>query len=211
MTRGRPRNFDKTQALDTALHLFWRHGYEGTSIALLAEAIGVNPPSLYAAFGNKEDLFLQAIERYAEVNGHIYHDALKKETVREVVESILAGEVELITRRGSPNGCLMIQGALVASPESEKICQMMAKMRGMAEGWIAKRFEQAKTEGDLPADCDCRALACYLMTLNSGLAVQAKSGVSKKQLLKVVDLILESWPVPGKKIPSSTSTVRQAS
>jgi AcrR family transcriptional regulator len=194
MGRGRPRQFDKEKALDTALELFWRHGYEGTSISLLAERIGVNVPSLYAAFGNKESLFLQAIERYSELNGRIYHESFKKKTAREVAFAILIGEVELVTQRGRPDGCLMVQGALATSPESEKISEMMAGMRGMAERWMAERFERAKEENDLPADADPKSLASYIMTLNSGLAVQAKSGVGKKQLLKVVEIAMQNWP-----------------
>ena len=194
MARGRPRKFDKAQALDTALELFWRHGYEGTSIAMLADAISINVPSLYAAFGNKERLFLQCIERYGELNGKMYHESFRKQTAREVARSILEGEVELVTRRGTPDGCLMVQGALATSPESECIRETMAGMRGMAEKWITARFRRAVDEGDLPPDADPAALACYLMTLNSGLAVQAKTGVGKKRLLKVVDIAMQSWP-----------------
>jgi len=197
MPRGRPRNFDKAEALDIALKLFWQHGYEGTSVAMLAEAIGVNVPSLYAAFGNKESLFLRCIERYGELNGKMYHESFKKKTAREVARSILEGEVELVTRRGTPDGCLMVQGALATSPESESIRKLMAGMRGMAEKWMVERFRHAIDDGDLPSDADPAALACYLMSLNSGLAVQAKSGVGKKQLLKVVDIAMRSWPEKG--------------
>lgn len=194
MGKGRPRTFDIDKALETALHLFWQHGYEGASISLLAEAMGINVPSLYAAFGNKEQLFLKTIERYSEQNGCMYLDSLPKPTSREVARAILEGEVELVTREGTPDGCLMVQGALVTSPNSEPIRKMMADMRGMAEGWMRDRFQRAKEEGDLPADADPAALACYLMTLNSGLAVQARSGVTRDLLMKVVDIAMVSWP-----------------
>jgi len=194
MAKGRPREFDSDKALDIALELFWRHGYEGVSIAALAKALKIKAPSLYAAFGNKESLFLKVIERYGELNGGMYLDSFKKKTAREVAQAILDGEVELVTQKNRPNGCLMIQGALVTSPESEKISDMMAGMRGMAEGWIADRFKQAQKDGDLPADADPKALACYIMTLNSGLAVQARSGVSKKQLKQVVEIAMQNWP-----------------
>jgi len=207
MARGRPRTFDKAEALDTALKLFWRHGYEGTSVAMLADAIGVNMPSLYAAFGNKESLFLACIARYGELNGKIYHESFKKETAREVARSILEGEAELVTRRGTPDGCLMVQGALATSPESESVRKTMAGLRGRAEAWMAERFQKATDEGDLPPDADPEALACYLMTVNSGLAVQAKSGVKKKQLLRVVEIAMRNWPAnrrgPGAPRPSA--------
>lgn len=198
MQRGRPRNFDEAEALDTALRLFWKHGYEGTSMAMLTEAIGVNVASLYSAFGNKEELFVQCVERYGELNGDLYHESLKKKTARDVARSILEGEVELVTRRGAPDGCLMVQGALATSPDAEKIRRMMAQMRGMAEKWMADRFRQAVDEGDLPSNADPAALACYLMTVNSGLAVQAKSGVAKKRLLKAVEIAMRGWPASKK-------------
>ncbi len=183
--------------MDTALKLFWQHGYEGTSIAMLAKAIGVNVPSLYAAFGNKESLFLQCVERYGDLNGKLYQESFKKPTARQVARGILEGEVELVTRRGTPDGCLMVQSALVTSPESEAVRKQMADLRSMAEGWMAERFQQAVDEGDLPPDADPAVLACYLMTVNSGLAVQAKSGVRKPQLLKVVDAAMRNWPEHG--------------
>src|SRR5262245_43034519 len=120
MQRGRPRNFDEAEALDTALRLFWKHGYEGTSMAMLTEAIGVNVASLYSAFGNKEELFVQCVERYGQLNGDLYHESLKKKTARDVARSILEREGELVTRRGAPDGGLMHQGALDSGPESEK-------------------------------------------------------------------------------------------
>jgi len=99
--RGRPRNFDKTQALDNALKLFWQHGYEGTAVSMLAETIGVKVPSLYAAFGSKEDMFLKVIERYGELDAGMYHEPLNKISAR-VARAIHEGEVALDTRRGTP-------------------------------------------------------------------------------------------------------------
>ena len=188
--KGRPRKFDKNKALDTALRLFWKHGYEGVSISLLSREIGINTPSLYAAFGNKEALFLAAVKHYAAINGNFYHEACAKKTAKEVARHILESEVKLVTMPDYPQGCLMIQGALVTSPESEPIRKMMAEMRATAEQWMAQRFRQAKMEGDLPESADAEILACFLMTLNSGIAVQAKSGVSQTKLLVLVDLSL---------------------
>lgn len=194
MARGRPRKFDKDKALEVALKLFWAHGYEGTSVALLAETMGINVPSLYSAFGNKEKLFLQAVEYYSQMAGPMYHESFKKKTAREVAQAILDAEVKLVTQKEYPDGCLMIQGALTTSPESEGIRKMMADMRRMAEKWIKERFQRAKEEGNLPAHADPAALACYIMTLNSGLAVQAKSGASKKELQAVVKVAMNTWP-----------------
>lgn len=194
MARGRPRAFDKEIALEIALRLFWEHGYEGTSIAMLANAINIKIPSLYAAFGNKEQLFLQAIERYGTLCKGIYQDAFGKETAYEVTKSILEEEINLVTHPNWPNGCLMMQGALATSPESESIRRTVANMRKMGEGQIRDRFEQAKHEGHLPADADPTAMACYVMTILAGLAVQAKSGASREQLQEVVRLVMQNWP-----------------
>jgi AcrR family transcriptional regulator len=194
MTKGRPRQFDKDEALEVALRLFWEHGYEGVSITMLAEAMDIKVPSLYAAFGNKEALFFATIKRYGDQTRHIYHESFKKKTAYEVAEAILEGEVWLVTQKDKPNGCLMIQGALVTSPKSEAICKMIADMRSMAEKWVTKRFRQAKREGDLPRTADPASLACYIMTLNSGIALQAKSGVNAKCLRKVVKIALKNWP-----------------
>ena len=189
-TKGRPRKFDKENALKTALHLFWRHGFEGVSIANLAKAMGINVPSLYAAFGNKEQLFFQSVELYGKTNANIYAPALALNTAYEVAQAILLGEVDLVTNPEAPDGCLMVQGALVTSPESQQLSDMMSKLRMTAEGWMADRFEKAKSDGDLPKNADAKALACFIMTINSGIAVQAKTGVRRDELLKIVDYSL---------------------
>lgn len=194
MTRGRPRTFDKTQALDIALKLFWNHGYDGTSIAQLAAAIDIKIPSLYAAFGSKEALFMAAVGRYSELNGDLYHTALALPTARAVAESILMGEVELVTRTDCPDGCLMVQGALTTAPESDNIRQAMNRFRSVPVGWMKDRFTRAKAEGDLPAEADPETLAHYIMTLNSGIAVMARSGASRAQLEKVVQTAMKNWP-----------------
>jgi AcrR family transcriptional regulator len=195
MAKGRPRSFDLDHALEKALHLFWAHGYEGASISMLASEMGINVPSLYAAFGNKEALFLKAVEKYGQQNGPpLYAEAFKKKTSYEVARFILEGEVELVTRPGTPDGCLVMHGALVTSPESDPIQKYMSGLRAMAEGWIEDKFHEFQKSGDLPESADPKALACYIMTMNSGLALQAKSGIKREQLMKVVDVALAGWP-----------------
>ena len=188
--KGRPRKFDKENALKIALHLFWRHGFEGVSIATLAKEMGINVPSLYSAFGNKEQLFFKSVELYGQTNANIYAPALAMPNAFEVAKSILLGEVDLVTNPDAPDGCLMVQGALVASPESQGLSNMMAKLRATAETWMADRFQKAIDEGDLPKTADAKALACFIMTVNSGIAVQARTGVGRKQLLQIVDYSL---------------------
>lgn len=194
MSRGRPRNFDKDEALDAALRLFWRHGYEGTSIAALAEALGVTVPSLYLAFGNKESLFMQAVERYGQYNGKMYETAFRQASAREVARSILEGEVRLVLGNGTPDGCLMVHGALATGPGSEPVRLAMAELRRVAESEVADRFRRARDEGDLPPGQDPEALAGYVMTVASGIAVQARSGASRAELERVVEIAMGAWP-----------------
>lgn len=196
MPKGRPRAFDTDKALETALRLFWSHGYEGTSVAMLADAMGIKVPSLYAAFGNKEALFMKAVERYGELNGAMYHDAFRKTTSAGMARAVLEGEVELVTRTNAPDGCLVILGAVITSPESENIRRFMCDLRAMAQGWMRDKFDEFRQSGDLPDDADPAALACYIMTLNAGLAVQAKSGATRDMLMNVVDAAMAAWPEP---------------
>lgn len=190
MSKGRPRGFDKEQALEIALQLFWRHGYDGVSISKLCFEMGINVPSLYSAFGNKESLYYQSVELYSKRNGVFYHHAFALPKAIDVARAILLAEVALVTGYDTPDGCLMVQGALVTSPENEKLVKFMANLRHTAEGWMAQRFQKAIDEGDLPKTANANILACHIMTVNSGMAVQARSGVTKEQLLELVELAL---------------------
>ncbi len=194
MPPGRPRAFDKEQALDTALRLFWRHGYEGTSIAALAEQIGITVPSLYLAFGNKASLFKQAVAHYERYSGALYTDTLAKPSAREVALGILQGEAELVAGGETPAGCLMVQGALATSPGAEDVRACLAAQRRNAQSLIAERFERATSEGDLPEGWEPQALASFIMTVASGMAVQAKSGASRRELSEVIEIAMQIWP-----------------
>src|SRR6188474_2575514 len=111
-TLGRPRAFDREEALELALDVFWRKGYEGASVSDLTEAMGINPPSLYAAFGNKEGLFRKALDRYQASQGTFWKEALDAPTAFEVVKRLLRGTAERLTDKRNPPGCLIVQGAL---------------------------------------------------------------------------------------------------
>src|ERR1700692_2905896 len=109
---GRPRCFDLDKALDAAMQVFWRNGYEGASLSALTQAMGINRPSLYAAFGNKEALFRKALDRYVEEWGNYVVRALSEPTARRAVERLLRGTAKSLTERCHPTGCLMVQAAL---------------------------------------------------------------------------------------------------
>jgi AcrR family transcriptional regulator len=194
MPAGRPRAFDVEEALDAALELFWRHGYEGTSLAALTEAMGINVPSLYAAFGNKEALFRRAIERYDEKYGVYFREALAEPTARAVAEKLMRGAIDQVTRPGRPDGCLLVQGALACNEAAEPVRKVLRQVRAGAEAAIRERFERAAAEGDLPAGVDPANLARFVWTFNLGIAVQAAGGVSRTQLKELVEVALRNWP-----------------
>lgn len=192
--RGRPRAFDADDALDKALAVFWRRGYEGTSLPDLTSAMGINRPSLYAAFGNKESLFRMALDRYAEGPASYYRNALAEPTTRGAIERLLRDAVTLLTDPRNPGGCLVVQGALSCGKDAEPIRKELAARRTAAEGLVLKRLKRGMAEGDLCREADCQNLAKYIMTVIYGLAVHAASGAKKKDLLKVVEVTLKSWP-----------------
>lgn len=198
MARGRPRQFDAERALDEALLVFWRHGYEGASLAALAAAMGVNMPSLYAAFGNKEALFRKALDRYLERPASYLPRALEEPTARSAVEALFCGAIEMAMNPRHPDGCLLVQGALAAGPGAESIRQQLSLTRAAAEAAVRRRFEHALAAGDLPAGVDAAALARYIVTVIWGLSVQAAGGANRAQLAEVAEFALRAWPeTPG--------------
>src|SRR6185369_13955892 len=193
--KGRPRGFDAAEALDKALHVFWQRGYEGTSLSDLTEAMGINRPSLYAAFGNKEELFRRAFDRYAEKGpGAVYRKALAEPTARAVVERFLKGVAEFLTDPKNPPGCLSVQGALSCGEAAESIKSELCRRRAAGECALRERFERAKSEGDLAADADTAALARFIVTVTQGMSVQVAGGASRADLLMVADMALKAWP-----------------
>jgi AcrR family transcriptional regulator len=191
---GRPRAFNVDQALDRALHVFWEKGYEGTSIVDLTEAMGINPPSLYAAFGNKETLFKKALDRYETRRDEIFEEAFASATARKAIQRLLEGTAERLSGRDGPSGCLMVQAALCGGEECDSVRKDLAARRAKGEVLIRKRLERGKKEGDLPKDADLVGLARYLATVMQGMAVQAASGASRKELRAIANTALGAWP-----------------
>jgi len=194
MPAGRPRTFDVEQALDAALKVFWRKGYEGASLPELTKAMGINRPSLYAAFGNKESLFRKAIDRYIEGPASHVEDAMRQPTARGVVERLLCGSITLITGDRNPHGCFLVQSALACGDGAAAVRKETAKRRAGGESLLRERFERAVVEGDLPKDADPADLARYVTTVVHGLAVQAAGGATRDELRKVAELALRGWP-----------------
>ena len=191
---GRPREFDLDEALDAALNVFWRKGYEGASYTDLTQATGVERPALYSAFGNKEALFRLALARYYERYLNFFPEALKQPTARQVVQHIFSGAAELHTRFDDRRGCMGIHGALAGSDDVGLIQTALIEARGNGEATLRARLEQARAEGDLPEGADCAALAAFVMAVTHGMAVQAKAGFTRGQLESVAQVALRAWP-----------------
>ena len=192
---GRPRSFDIDRALDRALQVFWRKGYEGTSLSDLTKAVGVNRPSLYAAFGDKESLFRKVLDRYLIGPAAYTQEALKEPTARAVVERLLRGAADLNTAPRNPGGCLTVQGALACGEDGDSIRKELVVCRAAGEAALRRRFQRAKSEGDLPATVNPADLARYVATIVYGMAVQAAGGASRDELQHVVEMALRAWPL----------------
>src|SRR3989442_5508625 len=157
MPSGRTRQFDIDEALDQALEVFWARGYEGATLPELTRAMGINRPSLYAAFGNKEQLFRKALDRYQTGPMSFLTEALRKPTARAVVEAIFSGFVRMQRDRDKARGCLVVSGALASGEEAETVRRELARLRQAIVKALRERFERAVQDGDLPAGGGCAA------------------------------------------------------
>jgi AcrR family transcriptional regulator len=198
-SKGRPRSFDADRALDSAMRVFWKHGYEGASLPALTEAMGINRPSLYATFGNKESLFLKALDRYFERPASYFSQALERPKARQVAEHLLAGALDTYCNPRNPRGCLWIQGALACSAESEPVRKELAARRQAGEAMLRERFERAIAERDLPPDANAGDLARYVTALIAGMSVQSTSGANRADLERVAYLAMQAWPAPRRR------------
>jgi AcrR family transcriptional regulator len=192
--RGRPRSFDADGALDAALQVFWEKGYEGASLADLTKSMGITRPSLYAAFGDKEALFRQALDRYLQGPGAYVKEALDERTARAVAEKLLLGAAKMLGDPRHPRGCLAVQGALACREETAPVQRELTLRRKRGEGLLRRRLQLAKAEGDLPSDADPAELASYIATVMHGMSVQAAGGASRSELQRIAKTALRAWP-----------------
>ena len=191
---GRPRAFDREEALEAAMVLFWRKGFEGASLNDLTAAMGIQPASLYKAFGNKRTLFEKALARYLAGPVAFVHDALNEPTAHAVADRILRRTAEFLTEGRSQRGCMTIQAALAGGVEGEPIRRKLIALRVEVQDALRRRFERAKSEGDLPNDADAADLARLITALYQGMTVQAINGASREDLLRLSDTALRIWP-----------------
>jgi AcrR family transcriptional regulator len=192
--RGRPREFCPDAALAAALGVFWAKGYEGASLADLTAAMGITKPSLYAAFGNKAQLFHKALDLYEAEKLAYTRDALLQPSARGVAEHFMRGAIEAQTSSHDPKGCLGVIATTACGSEAESIKSEVIKRRASSSAMLLARFRQAQHDGDLRSDVAPEALAQYLVTILQGMAVQAGAGASRADLESVLETSLMLWP-----------------
>jgi AcrR family transcriptional regulator len=213
LEKGRPRAFDPEQALDRALEVFWREGFQGASLSALTAAMGLNKPSLYAAFGDKEALYLKALKRYAERENACAFGAMQVDPdARRAIEALLHAMVRLLTDPSRPGGCFVVTGSadcgMGGTPEA--VQQALRQALRAGETAIKERLKRARQDAQLPPEADVPALAAYFAAVVSGLSVQARSGVPRARLDSAVRVAMNAWPQPGRKRPGATAPLSTA-
>lgn len=179
------------------MRLFWARGFEATSVAELAEAMGVNPPSLYAAFGDKKRLFAEAVERYRSGPGGFgavaFADAA---TARDAVRRLLDGAAEAYAAPACPPGCMVIHAGQNCAAGDEDVAESLARIRGAMERFILARIEQGAAAGELPGDADPAELAAFYAAVIQGMSTKARDGASESRLKAVARWAMAAWPEP---------------
>ena len=191
---GRPRCFCPDKALDRALEVFWKKGFDGTSLTDLTEAMGINRPSLYAAYGNKESLFKKAIERYQQAVAIVFCEAAKQPTARSYVEYLLKTSAESGTRPDRPRGCFLQQAATGTCGDHAALGKTVAEGKAVPVTALRHRFDHALSSGELPAGTDVDALARYFATVMQGMSAQAANGATADELRRVIGVAMQAWP-----------------
>jgi len=192
--KGRPLSFDREAALHQAMLLFWRHGYEATSLNELTEAMGVTPPSIYTAFGDKKQLFLEAVSRY--LSGPVTSESIIESaaTAREATQGLLQASVIGFTGANTPPGCLLASSAISCSTEAADVRDELAAIRRKIEGRLKKKIASAIEAGELTAGTDASALAAHTMAVIQGMSTLARDGAKREKLMRVVETAMLAWP-----------------
>ena len=194
--RGRPRSFDRDEALERAMRVFWERGYEGTSISDLLQAMGISPPSLYAAFRSKENLFREAVARYERIEGEVTARALTDEpTARAAIEVMLRGNADAYADPAKPSGCMTVLTATVGMPVHAPVRDFLRELRLRSQDAIQHRLECGIAEGDLPSGVDTAALAMFYTSVLEGLSIKARDGARREDLHQVIDCAMAAWDV----------------
>ncbi|TPE14534.1 TetR/AcrR family transcriptional regulator [Pantoea vagans] len=193
---GRPRSFDRDEAIRQAMFLFWQHGFESTSLALLKASLGngITAPSFYAAFGSKEALFEEVVDCYLSSYGQV-NDCLWDDELRpfEAIEQALRASAKMQTDPGHPSGCLIALSVNTCSPSNEHIRTLLATQRQRTRSGFLRCVVRAKEAGELAADTDARALAQTFHSFETGLSTEARDGATGEELDAAVTAALKVW------------------
>ena len=192
---GRPRQFDKEQALEKAMLLFWEHGYEGTSMSALVEALGIASARIYAAFGSKQQLFEEAVALYESGEGGFADRALVLVDINQAVGQMLRDAVDAYTSPDRPGGCLVVSAATGVAPENTLVLAWLSEHRRQRTNSIIARLEAAAHDGQLSDSVNVQGLGNFYATFLHGVSVQARDGVPKDALLEAVDCAMALLPL----------------
>ncbi|MBP2479219.1 AcrR family transcriptional regulator [Crossiella equi] len=193
--RGRPRSFDREDALHKAMEVFWRFGYDGASMTRLCDAMGIASPSLYACFGSKEGLFRQAVELYGTTVGAAAQQALEDApTAYEGIGAMLRANIVSFADTERPPGCMVVLASAAGSARNEEVSAFVTERRAAVRELFRQRLRRGVAEGDVPATANLDALAALYATVLQGLAVQARDGASREELALIIDSALLSAP-----------------
>lgn len=196
-SKGRPRAFDREQALTRALDVFWRRGYEPTSVAELCAAMGINPPSLYAAFGNKSKLFLEAVKHYEEVYWDAAWQRMEDEPdMHRAIANFFRESAHILSSPDAPCGCLVVLAAINVSPESQEVIDAVKALRQDGKDRFLRRLKRGAKEGSLPPKTDVKSLAAALNTLLEGLSIPARDGLPRAELESIAMMATAMIPPP---------------
>jgi AcrR family transcriptional regulator len=187
---GRPISFDKDAALEAAMLLFWERGYEGTSMADLTQAMGLNPSSIYAAFGDKNALFQLAVRRYMEMRAQYAVKALEEPTLEKVVRTLFHNTVAFLTTPGHPPTCMTLTGAVGCSLDAAPARDLMTEIRRQNQVAIRERLLRARKNGELPKGINVEDYTRYLSTIIAGLSIQAANGSTRTELKRTARMAL---------------------
>jgi AcrR family transcriptional regulator len=194
-SRGRPRAFDRTAALDAATRVFWQKGFTAASMNDLCEAMGIGSPSLYAAFGSKEQLYAEALRHYAGMGVPLLLDALESApTAKLGIQAFLRLSARSLTCPERPLGCMVVLSS-VASEGVTGLADMVVEQRKKSLKLIETRLRRGIKEGDLSRETNVKALARFFVTVQQGMSIQARDGATSKELDAVAVTAMQAWPL----------------
>lgn len=196
-SRGRPKCFDRETVLEAAMMLFWERGFEQTSVDEVASAMDIRTSSLYSSFGDKEGLFLAAVNHYLAGRGSVFDEAvIKGKSVRESFSNLFKVTARELTRTDQPRGCMLCLALPTCSPKYEELQQELDRLREKSDAVWIRRLQEAVKLKELPKSADINLLLAYFRTTTSGMSLQARSGATQAQLMKIGQLAMQVWPAP---------------